>query len=155
MPHMIDQTTGRAAMAYVGETPWHRLGHEMRRGAPIEEWTDKAGLDGEVLRSPVLFQDARRFCGPLPDGYFPIQRFSDREVLYRSDTGAPLGIASNEYKTVQPKEVMSFFDDLAKLGNFSSKRPVHFQVASGSGHWPEFTMARRSSVKTSSVHTCF
>lgn len=105
-------------MAYVGEAPWHRLGHELRRGAPIDEWTDKAGLNWEVLRSPVLFQDGRRFCGPLPDGYVPIQRFPDREVLYRSDTGAPLGIASNEYKTVQPKEVMSFFDDVVKLGNF-------------------------------------
>jgi phage/plasmid-like protein (TIGR03299 family) len=38
--------------------------------------------------------------------------------LYRSDTGAPLGIASNEYKAVQPKEVMSFFDDVVKLGDF-------------------------------------
>jgi phage/plasmid-like protein (TIGR03299 family) len=54
----------------------------------------------------------------MPHGYVPIQRFQDRDVLYRSDTGAPLGIASGEYKVVQPKEVMSFFDDVVKLGNF-------------------------------------
>jgi phage/plasmid-like protein (TIGR03299 family) len=118
MAHMIDETTGAAAIAYLGETPWHELGHEMAAGASIEEWTDKAGLDWKVLRSPVLFQDARRFCGPLPSGYVPIQRFSDRDVLYRSDTGAPLGIASNDYKVVQPKDVMSFFDAVVKLGDF-------------------------------------
>lgn len=118
MPHMIDETTGRAAMAYSGEAPWHTLGHELRPGAPIEEWTDKAGLGWEVLRSPVLYQDARSFYGPLPYGYVPIQRFPDRDVLYRSDTGLPLGIASHDYKVVQPKDVMSFFDDVVKLGKF-------------------------------------
>lgn len=118
MSHMIDQTTGRAAIAFVGPKPWHGLGHELNPDASIAEWAEKAGLDWEVLRSPVLYQDARRFHGPLPDGYLPIQRFSDREVLYRSDTGAPLGIASNDYKTVQPKQVIGFFDDLAQLGKF-------------------------------------
>jgi phage/plasmid-like protein (TIGR03299 family) len=54
----------------------------------------------------------------LPYGYVPIQRFPDRDVLYRSDTGSPLGIASHEYKVVQPKDVMSFFDDVVKLGKF-------------------------------------
>jgi phage/plasmid-like protein (TIGR03299 family) len=38
--------------------------------------------------------------------------------LYRSDTGSPLGIASREYKVVQPKDVMSFFDDVVKRGKF-------------------------------------
>lgn len=35
-----------------------------------------------------------------------------RDVLYRRDTGAALGIVSNEYRVVQPKEVMSFFGEL-------------------------------------------
>jgi phage/plasmid-like protein (TIGR03299 family) len=90
----------------------------MPLGASIEEWTEKAGLGWEVLRSPVLFQDARSFCGPQPHGYVPIQRYLDHDVLYRSDTGAPLGIASNDYKAVQPKDVMGFFDDVVKVGNF-------------------------------------
>lgn len=118
MPHMIDQTTGTAAMAYAGKTPWHDLGHELRPGAPIEEWTEKAGLAWEVLRSPVLYQDARSFCGPAPLGYVPIKRFHDRDILYRSDTGAALGIASPEYKVVQPSEVIGFFEELVKLGKF-------------------------------------
>lgn len=118
MAHMIDETTGVAAMAYLGEKPWHKLGHEMAAGASIEEWTVKAGLGWEVLRSPVLFRDARTFCGPQAEGYDPIRRYLDHDVLYRSDTGAPLGIASNHYKAVQPKDVMGFFDDLVKVGKF-------------------------------------
>lgn len=118
MAHMIDETTGAAAMAYVGKTPWHELGHEMSAGASIEDWTDKAGLGWEVLRSPVLFQDTRTFCGPQTDGYVPIRRYLDHDVLYRSDTGAPLGIASNDYKAVQPRDVMGFFDDVVKAGKF-------------------------------------
>lgn len=118
MAHMIDETTGAAAMAYVGDTPWHKLGHEMVAGASIDDWTKKAGLDWEVLRSPVLFQDACTSDGPQTIIPGLIRRYLDHDVLYRSDTGAPLGIASNEYKVVQPKDVMKFFDDVVKLGNF-------------------------------------
>lgn len=118
MPHMIDQTTGRDAIAFVGQTPWHGLGHELTAGASIKEWTKEAGLDWDVLRSPVLFHDARNFDGPIPGDYSAIQRYLDCEVLYRSDTGAPLGTASSDYKLVQPKDVMGFFDDLVKIGKF-------------------------------------
>lgn len=103
MAHMIDETTGVAAIAYLGEKPWHKLGHEMAAGASIEEWTDKAGLGWEVLRSPVLFRDERPFCGPQAKGYDPIRRDVDQNVLYRSDTGAPLGIASQNYKRYNPR----------------------------------------------------
>jgi len=118
MAHMIDETTGTAAMAYLGKPPWHKLGHEMAAGSSIEDWTEKAGLGWEVLHSPVLFRDARTFCGPQTEGYVPIRRYRDHDVLYRSDTGEPLGIASNNYKAVQPKDVMAFFDDLVKAGDF-------------------------------------
>jgi hypothetical protein len=55
MSHMIDETTGQPAIAYVGETPWHGLGTELRAGCSVEQWTEAAGLDYVVERSPVLF----------------------------------------------------------------------------------------------------
>ena len=56
MAHMIDTTTGTAAMAYVGQTPWHSLGQQLTPGASIDQWTTQAGLAYTVLEAPVLFR---------------------------------------------------------------------------------------------------
>ena len=55
MAHEIDMTTGTAAMAYVGEMPWHGLGQELKAGASIDEWITAAGMDFDVIGTPVLF----------------------------------------------------------------------------------------------------
>lgn len=114
MAHMIDETTGKAAMAYVGETPWHGLGQRLNRGASIDTWQKAAGLDYEVLRTTVEYAPK--------DGAYPYSQgrlqFADRQVLYRSDTHAPLSVVSKSYKVVQPNEVLRFFDELARIGGF-------------------------------------
>ena len=109
MAHMIDTTTGRAAMAYVGETPWHNLGQALTPGADIETWTREAGLGYDVLESEVLYSTA---AATEP------QRWPARKVLHRSDTGAPLAVVSDGYKVVQPVQVMEFFRKLVSLGGF-------------------------------------
>jgi phage/plasmid-like protein (TIGR03299 family) len=109
MAHMIDTTTGRAAMAYLGQTPWHGLGHQLQPGATIEEWTRQAGLAYTVLESPVLY---RTEAATEPE------IFKGRKVLHRSDTGAALSVVSDSYRTVQPAEVMGFFGKLADIGGF-------------------------------------
>jgi len=85
MAHMIDTTTGTAAMAYTGKTPWHGLGQALTAGATIETWTQQAGLAYTVLESPVLFNTA---AATEP------QAWTERKVLHRSDTGAPLAVVS-------------------------------------------------------------
>ena len=55
MAHMIDETTGRAAMAYIGATPWHGLGQALTPDATIEQWTEQAGLNYRVLESVVEY----------------------------------------------------------------------------------------------------
>jgi len=109
MSHMIDETTGRAAIAYTGQTPWHGLGQALTPGATIEDWTREAGLDYTVLESPVLYN--------TPAATEP-QAWPARKVLHRSDTGAPLAVVSHGYQTVQPKQVMDFFAELVGLGGF-------------------------------------
>lgn len=109
MSHMIDTTTGTAAMAYSGRTPWHNLGQTLSADADIPTWTREAGLAYTVLESPVLF---RTQAATEPEC------FKGRKVLHRSDTGAPLAVVSDGYHVVQPAEVMSFFDNLVKLGGF-------------------------------------
>ena len=109
MAHMIDETTGRAAMAYTGATPWHGLGQALTPGASIETWTREAGLGYDVLESPVLYSSLAST---------ELQNWPDRTVLHRSDTGAPLAVVSDGYRVVQPAEIMDFFRELVELGGF-------------------------------------
>lgn len=109
MAHMIDETTGTAAMAFVGTTPWHGLGQALTAGADIATWTREARLDYTVLESPVLYRTAAASEPEL---------FKGRKVLHRSDTGGALAVVSDGYHVVQPAEVMGFFERLVGLGGF-------------------------------------
>jgi phage/plasmid-like protein (TIGR03299 family) len=106
---MIDTTTGRAAIAYAGEAPWHKLGQQLTPGASIDEWTREAGLAYTVLESPVLY---RTEAASEPE------TFKGRKVLHRSDTGGALAVVSDGYHVVQPAEVMDFFRKLVDIGGF-------------------------------------
>jgi len=109
MAHMIDTTTGRAAIAYAGETPWHNLGQQLTPGASIETWTREAGLAYTVLESPVLYKTEAASAPEV---------FKGRKVLHRSDTGGALAVVSDGYHVVQPAEVMGFFEKLVQVGGF-------------------------------------
>jgi phage/plasmid-like protein (TIGR03299 family) len=93
-----------AEMAFVGETPWHKLGQQLTEGAPIETWQVAAGMDWKIQRSKVRFHTS---ANPAD-----FQTWDDQHVLFRSDTKAPLGMVSPGYKVVQPKTVLEFFRDL-------------------------------------------
>lgn len=109
MAHMIDETTGRAAIAYAGRTPWHGLGQALSAGADIDTWTREAGLGYSVETSDV------HYTTPAVTGF---QAWPDRKVLTRSDTGAPLAVVSKDYRVVQPGEIMDFFRKLSDVGGF-------------------------------------
>jgi len=106
MSHMIDNTTGRNAIAYVGTTPWHGLGRRLRPGADIDTWQREAGLLWTAQKAPVRFS-------PLGDDDSEYT-MKDRHVLYRSDTKHPLSVVSSRYQPVQPREVLDWFDKIAK-----------------------------------------
>lgn len=109
MAHMIDTTTGMAAIAFAGQTPWHGLGQALSPDASIETWTREAGLNYTVKESPVLFQTD---AATMPE------EFKGRKVLHRSDTGGALAVVSDGYRVVQPADVMGFFGKLVELGGF-------------------------------------
>lgn len=107
MAHEIDMSNSRANMAYVGATPWHGLGSELQHGASMTEWLNAAGMGYTVQRSVVQYMNGS------------MHNFDAKEVLYRDDTNAPLGIVSPSYKIVQPAEVLDFFADLCEKNDFS------------------------------------
>lgn len=106
MAHELSvRKSGFVEMAYVGQTPWHGLGQSLTEGASIEEWKKQAGMDWSISQAKVQFQSTK---GAL-------STFDGNQVLFRSDTKQPLSIVSDDYKIVQPGEVLEFFKDL--VGN--------------------------------------
>jgi phage/plasmid-like protein (TIGR03299 family) len=106
MSALIDVTTGKAAIAYTGEKPWHGLGAEMTAGQTLEQWQEAAGLNWKAEIAPVCFR-------PACDNGFERERIvSDKKVIYRSDTLAALGVVGSRYQIVQPERIVGFYDDL-------------------------------------------
>jgi len=109
MAHEIEFTNGQADIAFVGETPWHKLGQNLLPGADINEWAKAAGLAHKVHSSPVHYMD--------DEG--TMQLNGDRNVLYRSDTKKALGVVGNRYQVVQPSTILDFFKVLAENNHFT------------------------------------
>lgn len=95
---------GFVEFAYVGEKAWHGLGQELPQDATIDQWKTSAGMDWEVKQSPMLAQ----VNGDMVD-------VDGRKLLYRSDTGMQLSVVGEDYRVVQPGDVLNFFEDLTKL----------------------------------------
>lgn len=104
MAHNLAIINGKVSMAYVGETPWHGLGQSLTEDASIETWKKEAGFDWEIKDSPIAFN--------TEDG---MKVYKGNRVLYRSDTLEQLSIVSDEYRIVQPGEILDFFQDLVSL----------------------------------------
>lgn len=123
MSHELDFSTGTAAIAIAQgtETPWHGFGNVILPTDTVDEQAEKAGLAWSVIKGNVQYTAKKLGIGG--DGKYGMQdvamEMPGRSVLYRSDTLKPLSVmSSNRYKVVQPIEILSFFDDIAKTGNF-------------------------------------
>lgn len=109
MAHMIDMSNNQANIAYLGETPWHKLGYAIQPGDEKETWIEKGGLAHEVLKSPAMYTTASG----------EVRSVGNRVVLYRSDTLEPLSVVSTGYNVVQPRQLVDFFDNIAEANNFT------------------------------------
>lgn len=109
MAHDIDTTTGTAAIAYMGETPWHKLGQQMQAGQSIEEWQKAAGMNFDIEAGDIYRKDHT----------YNFVKVAGKKVLTRSDTNKALAVVSNTFKVVQPKEVLEFYRDLTEKAGFT------------------------------------
>lgn len=112
MAHELDLTTGRHAIAYTGQKPWHGYGEVMEKEQPLDVWRVAAGLDWKVIERQVLYCKEPT-VNPLNTVPFP-----NRKILLRSDTLDPLSVVSDRYKVVQPAEVLQFFKQLIDREGF-------------------------------------
>lgn len=100
-------------MAYVGQQPWHQLGHVLPPNQSIERWAQAAGMDWTIRESPVHFcVDGQNHRHTLFNTY------PEQKVLYRSDNQQPLSVVSSRYQVVQPQEVLAFYRDLTESAGY-------------------------------------
>lgn len=100
-------------MAYVGDTPWHRLGNRLQPKQPLEVWAQQAGMDWTIQETPVRFMTQAE-----GDSLQALESFCEQKVLYRSDSRAPLSVVSSRYQVVQPREILEFYRDLTEVGGY-------------------------------------
>lgn len=106
MSHELDLTKGQAALAYsaAGGIPWHSLGTSMSEGEDLETWIERSGLNFEVgFRQLFTSYGDSTMESEFPTGYYS---------LVRNDSPICLGVVSQKYRVVQPREVVEFFRDL-------------------------------------------
>ena len=108
MSHELDFSKGFPAIAFRGDLPWHGFGQEMSGEENIDEWTEKAGLDYEVLTRPAYFLGTDGEQVSIPNA----------KALVRSDNDRTLAMVSQRYKPVQPKTVIEFFRSLCERQGF-------------------------------------
>lgn len=97
MSHMVEK------MFFVGETPWHGLGHFFQEPPKtLEEILPAAGLDWRVIESPVFDTN-----GTPIDGY---------KQLTRSDNNYSLSIVGRRYTPMQNDEALAALMPLIESG---------------------------------------
>lgn len=89
-------------MFYVGETPWHGQGVEIKNAPTSDEAIRIAGIDWEVIPKPIYDGLGREIKG--------------YKVNQRSTDGKNLGIVTNRYKVVQNRDAFAFTDALLGEG---------------------------------------
>ena len=105
---LYTDASGKTAFAYIGEHAWHGLGKQLTENAPLTVWRDEAGFNWEIKQNDAMTQ--------LPDGN--LLKMPERQLLYRSDTLAPLAVVSAKYRVVQPIEILHFYEDLIESAGF-------------------------------------
>lgn len=98
MAHLIDETTGRPAIAYIGSTPWHGLGTRITpdQGRDIDYVREVAGLGFTVAAKAIAFlQD---------DGSYAATDAG--QAIIRTDTSRVLGIVGPSYTPIQNAEAL-------------------------------------------------
>lgn len=102
MAHNLATTNGKAAMMYVGEVPWHRLGTKLDQPATAREAIEAAGLNYLVELKPLRTADGHDV--PM------------RKATVRADTNEVLGVVGNGYVPVQNFQAFGFLDAVVADG---------------------------------------
>ena len=97
----LDYTSGEAAIAYIGEVPWHKEGNEMEPDSPLSDWITSAHVNYDVVDKPLYYRHDDAYVG-IPT----------KKALIRDDVDELLSVVGINYKYPQPRDIAYFFQDL-------------------------------------------
>lgn len=94
-------------MAYVGETPWHRLGVRLDNPPTTAEAMKAAGMDWNVVERPIYLGNGKFGSEDISPGQISIPT---HKAIVRSEDGKVLGVVGNGWTPLQPVDAFGFFD---------------------------------------------
>lgn len=107
----IDTTTGRASMMSYRENPWHKMGQVVsEKVTDPARCLDLAGLNWTVQEKPVFTAEVSKVGEETITT--DVRQIDGFKALRRSDTGADLGVVTDQYQVFQNAEM---FDVLAQI----------------------------------------
>ena len=102
MAYDLEIVNGKASMFWVGKTPWHGLGTELKEAPTIEEGIKQAGLDwGVGLKGLQTVDDGQLV------GHRAIYRVTDNKIL---------GVVGPAYVPLQNVDAFKWFQPLLDAG---------------------------------------
>lgn len=116
-------------MFYEGAVPWHGLGTRVEKALTWAEAIEVAGLDWTVQKSPVLYRVPSDFESSGNEAAV----FKGRSVTWREDTGAAIGIVSDDYTIVQNKDAGRILDSV--VGEAGAHYHTAGYLGNGSKVW--------------------
>lgn len=125
MAHAVTRrSNGRNEMAAVeGLHVWwegkqYGNANRLPKGASIEQWIEASGLNWSVKRARVRYPASAAMVDDN-NALAAYRIIEDKHVLLRSDNGNALGIVSDGYKVVQPRQCFEFFRDVVESSGFT------------------------------------
>lgn len=115
MAHDINynETTGQHSFFSTKEKAWHGLGQIVQDYPTSDEAIRHAGLDYEVVKSPLYTKADSLFTGlgGIVTGSTE-QPVSNYYATMRTDNQQVLGVVGKDYQVVQNRDAFSFFDSI-------------------------------------------
>jgi len=116
MAHNIhfNEITGKHSFFSVKEKAWHGLGQIVDSCALSSDAISYAGLDYDVVKSPLFTTGIKSGNGDGLTIYAPGQStVPGYFATQRTDTGQVLGVVGSDYRVVQNRDAFTFFDSIA------------------------------------------
>lgn len=118
------------SIAYVGATPWHGLGVELKEAPTPQHLLKQAGLNWTVSKRPIWTADESTFA-TKPCGTNLM--FNNLYALVRDSDNSIFGVCGPAYQPFQNGEVFEFFNKFTEAGNM--KMEVAGSLKNGRWIW--------------------